>query len=100
MIGITPQAKQVLLRLKLSAPSDDPEVGIRLASGEGGRLELFPDTYRAGDRVVEHQGAKLLLVDQELFDALAGATMDCQQSGEGLQLVVETSAPRNGSGRN
>lgn len=100
MIGITERAKEVLLRLKLSAPIDDPEIGIRLASGEEGRLELFPDTYRAGDQVLEHQGAKLLLVDQKVFDALAGATIDCQPTGEGLQLVLETSAPRNGPGPN
>lgn len=100
MIGITQQAKQALLRLKLSTPIDDPEVSIRLASGEQGRLELFPDTCRAGDQVLEHQGSKLLLVDQNLFDALSGATIDCQPTGEGLQLVVESSAPRNGSGRN
>ncbi len=98
MIGITQRAKEALLELKQSVPIDDPDVGIRLASGEKGRLELFPDTYRAGDRVLEHQGAKLLLLDQKVSDALAGATIDCQPSGEGLQLVVESSAPRNGTG--
>ncbi len=35
MIGITQRAKEALLLLKLSVPIDDPEVGIRLASGEG-----------------------------------------------------------------
>jgi Fe-S cluster assembly iron-binding protein IscA len=98
MIGITERAKEALLKLKRSAPIDNPEVCIRLASGEEGRLELFPDTYRAGDQVVEHQGAKLLLVDHKLFDALAGVTIDCQPTGEGLQLVAEASAPGNGPG--
>jgi Fe-S cluster assembly iron-binding protein IscA len=98
MIGITERAKEALLDLRVSTPIDDPQVALRLATGDEGSLELFPDSCRAGDHVLEHQGAKLLLLDQEVSDALTGATIDCEPTGEGLRLVIETADQRNGPG--
>jgi hypothetical protein len=39
-------------------------------------------------RMVEHEGAKVLLIDDELTESLAGARIDGKTTGQGLQLVI------------
>jgi hypothetical protein len=38
--------------------------------------------------MVEHEGAKVLLIDDELTESLAGARIDGKTTGQGLQLVI------------
>ena len=88
MVVVTEAAKQELGRMLVSASADDPEVGIRLALGASGEFSLMLDKESEGDQVVEHEGAKVLLVGKELGEVLEGVTIDSQESPEGQRLVI------------
>ena len=89
MVSVTERAKQALVVRKRSANINDPDVGLRLARRSGGKVALFPDRMKAGDQVVKHQDATVLLVDAELSElVLAGRTVDCRQSGDRTDLVL------------
>lgn len=88
MLTVTESAKQ-LLKETLQAHTDDPEVGLRLSPGEPGQqLGIVLDREAKGDQVVEHEGAKVLLVPSELAPALDGVTLDIQDTADGPKLVV------------
>ena len=65
MLTVTETAKQ-LLKETLLAHSDDPEAGLRLSMKPPGQLGIMLDSEAEGDQVVEHEGAKVLLVASEL----------------------------------
>ena len=89
MVHVTERAKEVLLERKRSANVNDPQVGLRLARGLGGKLALFTDRMKAGDQVVKHKDSTVLLVDAELSElVLAGRTVDCAESGSSTDLVL------------
>jgi len=71
-----------------SANVDDPEIGLRLVVSEPQAFSLLLDKEQEGDQVVEHEGAKVLLVGQELSQALEGVTVDCQETTEGTRLTI------------
>lgn len=93
MLTVTERAKETLARLKVQADIRDDEVGLRLslAASDGvghGQFGLSADRPSAGDHVVEYAGSKLLLVEEELADALSDATIDAEATGEGEDLVI------------
>ena len=88
MVTVTENAKQELGRILASANVDDPTVSLRLAAGERGQFALVLDSEKEGDQAVEHEGAKVLLVGQELIKLLEGITIDCQETDEGARLVI------------
>jgi Fe-S cluster assembly iron-binding protein IscA len=92
MVTVTTEAKQVLKQV-LSGQIGDPEVGLRLDVSEGGQFGLFPDRKQEGDQVIAHEGRMVLLVSDELAAPLEGATLDCQRTDEGVQLVVKRREP-------
>ena len=65
MLTVTQSAKQ-LLKESLLAHSDDPEAGLRLSMKPSGQLGVMLDSEAEGDQVVEHEGARVLLVASEL----------------------------------
>jgi len=87
MLTVTESAKQ-LLKETLQAHTDDPELGLRLSPGELGQLGLVLDSEAEGDQVVEHEGAKVLLVASELTLAVDGVTLDIQDTADGPKLAV------------
>ena len=87
MLTVTESAKQ-LLKKTLRSHSDDPEAGLRLSMDSGGQLEMVIDSEAEGDQVVEHEGAKVLLVAPELAPALEGVTLDIQDTADGPKLVI------------
>ncbi|HEV8438838.1 MAG TPA: hypothetical protein VGT40_12140 [Methylomirabilota bacterium] len=95
MVEVTPRAKEALAQLIVSAKATNPETGLRLATGVGGRLELFADQQKASDHVVEHLGAKVLLIDGELAEALTGLKIDCETTVKGAQFVIRPSESRD-----
>ena len=96
MVIVTTRAKEALAQMRVSANVSDPMVGLRLEEADEGRLGLFPDRDRPRDQIVEHDGAKVLLIDDELTQALAGAKIDGETTSEGLQLVISpASTARN-----
>lgn len=87
MINITERAKEELKRV-WSANVNDPQVGFRLTPVEIGQYSLVPDREKEGDHVVEHEGAKVLLVDEKLIRILEGVTVDYRETSSGPCLVV------------
>lgn len=94
MIHVTERAKEALLDKKLSKNIVDPDVGLRLASGPGGRLGLVAGRKKAGDEVVRHRDSTVLLVDPEISAlVLTGRTIDCRRCGAGrVELVLTRGA--------
>jgi len=87
MLTVTESAKQ-LLKKTLRSHSDDPETGLRLSMDSGGQLGIKLDSESEDDQVVEHEGAKVLLVAPGLATALEGNTLDVQDTDDGSKLVV------------
>jgi Fe-S cluster assembly iron-binding protein IscA len=79
MVNVTERAKEKLKTLRESA-IDDPSVGLRLEPMPSGQLAVFPDRERADDQVVEHQGAVVLLVAQEIAQRVGNTTIDYEES--------------------
>jgi len=94
MLVVTESAKQ-LLKNTLRLHSDDPETSLRLSMDPGGQLGLKLGSKIEGDQVVEHEGAKVLLVAPELTPALEGVTLDVQDTVDGPELVVNKEKQSN-----
>jgi len=88
MLTVTEGAKQLLKEI-LTAHSDDPEMGVRLASDPQGQLGLVLGEEQPGDHVVEHQESKVLLVASELAPRLEEVTLDVEDTDDGPKLVVQ-----------
>ena len=88
MLTVTEDAKQIL-KEKLLANTDDPELILRLKGSESGRqLGLVLDREAPGDYVVEHEGAKVLLIGEELADVVDELTLTTEDTPEGPKLVI------------
>lgn len=87
MLEVTESAKQ-LLKETLQAHTDDPETSIRLSMKEEGQFGMVLDGESEGDQVVEHEGAKVLLVAPGLATTLEGSTLDVQDTAEGPKLFI------------
>ena len=87
MLDVTERARQELKKL-LSANVDDPQMGLRLTTTDTGHFGLSVDTEAPDDQVVEHEGSKVLLVEQELVDQLEGVTIDVEDTPEGPKLAI------------
>ena len=53
------------------------EIALRLVVMGDHGFGLIPDRFRDGDQAIEHDGAKVLLVDREIADSVKGLTLDC-----------------------
>lgn len=100
MVMITTRAKETLAQIRASANVSDPDIGLRLEAANAG-FGLFPDREKPGDQIIEHDGDKILLIDDKLSEALAGARIDCKRTGDEVQLVIgrveePDSSPGNG----
>lgn len=84
---VTESAKQELKNI-LSAKVDEPTAGLRLNVSSPGEFGLSIDVEEAGDQVFEHEGLKVLLVEQGLATSLEGVTIDFQDTSEGSRLVI------------
>ena len=87
MIGVTESALQELKRI-LFANVDMPQARLRLTARDQGELGLGIDIEMPGDQVVEHEGSKVLIVEQGLAASLGGITLDVDDTPEGPQLVI------------
>ena len=87
MISVTEHARQELKSI-LSANVDHPQACLRLTAGEQGQLGLGIDIEASGDWVAEHEGSKVLLVENGLAASLEGMTLDVEDTGEGSELVI------------
>jgi hypothetical protein len=93
MINVTERAKEKLKELRSTklaeAGFENPEVSLRLDQASPGQLGIFPDVPREGDHVVEHEGAPVLFVAEEIAQTVSGTTIDCEEGG--AQLVIRRS---------
>ena len=96
MIGITDRAKDVLLDLRASIADAEPSAVLRLATDGNGELEISIDVEKAGDVMVQHGGAPLLLIEGAVSVGFAGSTIDCTPDG-GLRLKLSSRGHDNGA---
>ena len=87
MLTVTESARQIL-KETLTVHSNDPEIGLRLSLKPPGILGIVLDKEAEGDEVVEHEGAKVLLVSSELAPLVDGNTLDTQDTPDGPQLTM------------
>jgi Fe-S cluster assembly iron-binding protein IscA len=87
MITITERAKQELSKL-LAEKVDWPGARLRLIDRGQGKLGLGVDIEAPGDRIVEYEGRKVLIVEPELAKSVQGVTLDVDDTPEGTELVV------------
>ena len=91
MIGVTERAKEELKRI-LTDNVDNPQAGLRLTAGESGQLGLGIDIETKDDQVVEHDGSKVLIVENGLAASLEEITLDVEDTAEGPNLVLVKSS--------
>ena len=88
MLTVTEDAKQIL-KEKLLANTDDPELILRLKGSESGRqLSLVLDREAPDDYVVEHEEARVLLRGKELADVVDELTLGTEDTPEGSRLTI------------
>lgn len=87
MIGVTDRAKEELKNI-LDSNADDQELSLRLVTNEQGQIGIALDKERPGDNVVEHNGSKVLLVEDALVPHLVGITIDIEDTPEGPRLAI------------
>ena len=87
MVTVTERAKE-RLKTVLQSEVDDSSVGLRLERTPSGQFGVFPDRAHADDQVVVHEGAVVLLVDQEVADTIGEATIDYEERQMGAQFVI------------
>jgi Fe-S cluster assembly iron-binding protein IscA len=75
MVGVTERAKDRLKRI-WSNNAEDASQGLRLCSRVTGEYDLIVDREKEGDQVVEHEGARILLVAEDVGRALDGGVVD------------------------
>ena len=88
MIGVTDRAKQELLKI-LFDKVDMPQARLRLTSGDQGELGLGIDIEMPGDEILEYEGSRLLVVEQNLAASLNGIVLDVDDTPVGPQLVID-----------
>ena len=86
MLQVTDQAKMELKRL-LDKKVDWPGARLRLLERNGGVLGLGIDIQSGQDRVVEYEGAALLVVEQDLADRI-NVLLDVDTTPQGVELVI------------
>ena len=96
MLSVTESAKQKLKEM-LSDKVEDPQQSLRLTANTSGQLGLSIDMEATGDQVVEHEGSKVLLVEEELATRLEGITLDTEDTPEGPKLAIRRESKEAGS---
>jgi Fe-S cluster assembly iron-binding protein IscA len=104
MLTVTERAKETLARLKRQSQIEDDDVGLRLSLAASlepgqGQFGLRADREALGDQVVEYEGTKVLLVEEELADALSDATIDAEPTERGDDLIIKTENDHEGGAR-
>jgi len=59
-----------------------------LATSSPGKYELVQDWQQEGDRIITHEGANVLLVDENISGLLDGAIIEFCETEAGKRLVI------------
>ncbi len=87
MLKVTDKAKDELKELLLLCTKDG-EDGIRLVYGSLGQFGLLLGQEKDGDKVIQHDGSKVLLIGSDLTGLLNGVTMDVENNGRKREFVM------------
>ncbi len=87
MVTVTDRAKDEL-QTALTTHTANLEQGLRLVVTPAGQLGLGLDVVRDGDEIVEHNGAKVLLIGSDLSPLMDGSTVDVEYGLEGPRLTI------------
>ena len=87
MINVTEKAKKELRKL-LSKTADWPGARFRLMDRGQGKLGLGIDLEARGDRAMEYEGVRVLVVEPELASRLQKVTLDVDETPAGPELVI------------
>ena len=86
MLTVTDQAAQYL-REALTRREEGAAGSLRIVNTEEGyRLTL--DDAKDGDQIFEQEGESYLVLDSEVDEALAEATLDVRESPQGMRLKL------------
>lgn len=91
MITVTERAKQEMKRI-LTDKVNNPLVALRLNVNSPGEFGLSTDIEMPGDQVVQHEGVKVLVVEEGWATSLDGYTLDF----EGKKKFVIAKGPLSG----
>jgi Fe-S cluster assembly iron-binding protein IscA len=86
MIQVTERARETF-KNTLEDLIQSPGVMLRIGSTDSG-LEIFPDTLKDDDQIIEHDGRAVLLIDQDVSETLADTTIDVEEHADGARFVV------------
>jgi Fe-S cluster assembly iron-binding protein IscA len=87
MIQVTERARETFKNRLEDLIKRPPGVMLRIGSTDSG-LEIFPDTLKDDDQIIEHDGRAVLLIDQEVSETLADTTIDVEEHADGARFVV------------
>ena len=73
---------------EISYGVDESDIALRLVPTPEGHLAIIMDVYREGDTIIDDSGAKVLLIDAELVDAVDGILVDCVDTPDGPHLQM------------
>lgn len=88
MLSVTDKAAAALHE-SLEASTTEESQALRLTRTAEG-LALSLDEQREGDQVVQHDDRTVLVIEEEISSALAGATLDATETPEGPRLVLQS----------
>jgi Fe-S cluster assembly iron-binding protein IscA len=96
MVTVTAEAAGKLWE-ELQSEGTNPEMSFRLVQSDSeiGKLQMVMGTPEEGDHVVEHQGAKVLLLDPTVSKMLEGRVINYEHTlqGEGFTISKPAAAP-------
>ena len=87
MLEVTEIARE-RLKVLLDANTEDPEDGIRLTLGEDQKLDIVISKEKPGDQVIEHEGAKVLLLEPIVAEALSNIIVDTEDSSSDSKFIL------------
>jgi Fe-S cluster assembly iron-binding protein IscA len=86
MIGVTDNAKKELKRI--ITENAEENMVLRLTASHEGQLGLTMDVEQPGDQTIEHEGSKVLLVEENLASHLGSISLDTEETPEGTMLML------------
>jgi len=87
MLEVSERAREELKKA-LDSNTSDPEQGLRLTITGPDQLGLGVDVERPGDEIYEHDGSKVLMVDENISKMVTGMSLDVHETEEGPRLMM------------
>lgn len=91
MLNVTDRAAQYLHET-LGRKEEAAPAALRIVYSEEG-YQLTLDDPKGDDQVFQHEGENYLLLDAQVDQALSDATLDVQESPQGMRLTLTAGRP-------